>query len=414
MSIPEIDPDQYTYYLPDERIARYPLPRRDEAKLLVYRDGEISDHIFRDLERLLQPDHLLVVNNTKVIRARIFFRKPTGARIEIFCLEPVMPASYEQVFASAGPVVWECLVGNIKKWKEGDLTAVIPLGGEEVRLTASRTERTGNSVQVRFSWDRQDISFGQLLDAAGNIPIPPYLKRESETSDLTDYQTVYAARDGSVAAPTAGLHFTPEMLQHFRTQGRLLEVTLHVGAGTFRPIAAGNIGDHIMHTEHFSITRSLLEDLRTHAEKIIAVGTTSVRTLESLYWLATGIRDRRYVRGNLLHVGQWDPYLREETLPPKEAAEILLSYIDREGTDTIYGATQLMIVPGYRFRFVRGMITNFHMPRSTLLLLIAAFTGNDWKNIYDHALQTDYRFLSYGDAMLLLPGVKSTLKQRIT
>ena len=403
MNIPEIDPERFTYPLPDERIARYPLPRRDEARLLVWRDGKISDHIFRDLPGLLQPDHLLVVNNTKVIRARLFFRKPTGARIEIFCLEPVIPASYEQVFASHGPVVWECLVGNIKKWKEGDLTTVIPVGEKEVRLTATRKERNGNSIRVRFSWDRRDISFGQVLDAAGNIPIPPYLKRESESSDLTDYQTVYASRDGSVAAPTAGLHFTPEMLEHFRAQERLLEVTLHVGAGTFKSIESPNISDHIMHTEHFSVSRSFLEQLQDQPASIVAVGTTSVRTLESLYWLAVKIRDHKHGHERSLHIGQWDPYQREETLPPSEAAGILLAHMEKKNTDRIYGATQLMIIPGYRFRFVKGMITNFHMPRSTLLLLIAAFTGHVWKKIYDHALMTGYRFLSYGDAMLLLP-----------
>ncbi len=403
MMIPRIDPKQYTYPLPDERIARYPLPSRDMARLLLYRDGTISDHIFRDLEHLLLPEHLLVVNNTKLIRSRLFFHKPTGARIEIFCLEPVDPGSFEQVFASTAPVVWECLVGNIKKWKEGELTAAIPHDEGEVHLTASRIRRTGDTVHIRFAWDRDDISFGQLLDAAGNIPIPPYLRRESESSDLTDYQTVYAVRDGSVAAPTAGLHFSPQMLERFRARHRLLEVTLHVGAGTFKPIATSDIGDHIMHTEHFSVSRPLLKQLQTDTGSVLAVGTTTVRTLESLYWLAVAIRDNRHVKDDPLHIGQWDPYRQEETLPPARAAEILLTYMDKKGWEYLHGTTQLMIVPGYRFRFVHGMITNFHMPGSTLLLLVAAFTGNDWKKIYEHALRSDYRFLSYGDAMLLLP-----------
>ncbi len=403
MKIPHIDPAAYTYSLPEECIARYPLPRRDEAKLLVYRGGTITDHIFRDLDKLLDPGHVLVVNNTKVIRARLFFRKPTGARIEIFCLEPAEPASYEQVFAAREAVVWECLVGNIKKWKEGDLTATIPHGEEEIRLTATRIKREGNTVWVRFSWDPVTVTFGQLLDAAGNIPIPPYLRRESEDSDLTDYQTVYAERDGSVAAPTAGLHFTPAMLEHFRQQQRLLEVTLHVGAGTFKPIGSNNIGDHTMHTEHYSVDRPLLEQLIRHEGRIVAVGTTTVRTLESLYWLAAAIRREKPENSRQLLTGQWDPYQQEEILSPADAATILLEYMEKNDLQQLHGATQLMIVPGYRFRFVNAMITNFHMPRSTLLLLIAAFAGDDWRTIYDHALKNDYRFLSYGDAMLLLP-----------
>jgi S-adenosylmethionine:tRNA ribosyltransferase-isomerase len=401
MKIPDIDPRQYTYDLPEERIARYPLPRRDEAKLLVYGENGITDAVFRDLDQFLDPDQVLVVNNTRVIRARLFFRKPTGARIEIFCLEPVAPASYEQVFAARGTVVWECLVGNSKKWKEGDLTAVIPFGEGEVHLTASRLQRTGSTVHVRFSWDGEEISFGELLDAVGNIPIPPYLRRESEDSDLTDYQTVYAERDGSVAAPTAGLHFTPAMLGRFRQQQRLLEVTLHVGAGTFKPIDSDNLGDHTMHTEHYSVSRHLLEALIRHDGKIVAVGTTSVRTLESLYWLAAVLCKETPESPPQLLTRQWDPYQQEENMPPAEAAAILLDYMDRYDMQQLHAATQLMIVPGYRFRFVNSMITNFHMPKSTLLLLIAAFAGDDWRRIYDHALQHDYRFLSYGDAMLL-------------
>ncbi len=399
--IPAIDPRHYTYDLPEERIARYPLPQRDKAKLLVYGEKRITDAVFRDLERFLDPAQVLVVNNTRVIRARLFFRKPTGARIEIFCLEPVTPASYEQVFAARGAVVWECLVGNSRKWKEGDLTAAIPFGKGEVYLTASRLQRTGNTVQVRFSWDSEEISFGELLDAAGNIPIPPYLRRESEDSDLTDYQTVYAVRDGSVAAPTAGLHFTPAMLERFRRQQRLLEVTLHVGAGTFKPIDSDDLGDHTMHTEHYSVSRHLLEELIRHEGKIVAVGTTSVRTLESLYWLAAALYRETPENPQTLLTRQWDPYQREEKMSPAEAAALLLEYMEKNNLQQLHATTQLMIVPGYRFRFVNSMITNFHMPKSTLLLLIAAFTGDDWRRIYDHALQHDYRFLSYGDAMLL-------------
>ncbi len=402
MNIPDTDPSLYSYDLPEDRIARYPLPRRDEARLLVYRGGEISDHIFRELPALLDDDDLLVVNDTKVIRARLLFRRPTGARIEIFCLEPLEPRSYDEVFASPGPVVWECLVGNNRRWKEEELTATLQVAGRDVRFSAVRLRRRDNTFHIRFSWDAPDITFGQLLDAAGRIPIPPYLKRESEPSDQTDYQTVYARRDGSVAAPTAGLHFTDAMLRELRRQGRLREVTLHVGAGTFRPISSSTIRAHEMHTEHFSAGRRLLETLAHARHRIIAVGTTSVRTLESLYWLALRLHREKELPPEPL-VGQWDPYTRKATLTPAEAATLLLEHLDRRDEDELHGATRLMIVPGYRFRYVRGMITNFHMPRSTLLLLIAAFTGDDWRRIYDHALHHDYRFLSYGDASLLLP-----------
>ncbi len=403
MNIPGTDASQYTYDLPEERIARYPLARRDEARLLVWEQGRIHDHIFRELPALLHDDDLLVVNDTKVIRARLLFRRPTGAQIEIFCLEPLRPSSYDEVFATWGPVEWECLVGNNRRWKEEELSAHLEVAGKSVRFSARRLQRLGNTFHIRFSWDDRHLSFGEILDAAGRIPIPPYLKRESEPSDLHDYQTVYARRDGSVAAPTAGLHFTPEMLEHFHRHDRLLEVTLHVGAGTFKPIDTPDIRQHEMHTEHFSVRRPLLERLVRHKGRLIAVGTTSVRTLESLYWLAVQLhREGKDIRQEHL-VRQWDPYQDEPSLSPGDAAAFLLEAMDHHHLDELHGATQLMIVPGYRFRYVQGMITNFHMPRSTLLLLIAAFTGEEWRKIYKHALGAGYRFLSYGDASLLLP-----------
>ncbi len=398
--IPDIDPEEFTYNLPEERIAKHPLPRRDKAKLLVYHEGNIQTSCFCDLDRFLRYDDVLVINNTKVIRARLFFNKPTGARIEIFCLEPVYPSDYERVFNSREPVTWECLIGNAKKWKEGVLSMRISVDNTIIRLTAKRSGSRENASLVEFFWDQPTYSFGQLLEAAGAVPIPPYLKREATESDTKEYQTVYAEWEGSVAAPTAGLHFTPDMLDKMRRQHKIFELTLHVGAGTFKPIQTGQIGEHIMHTEHFSVSRTFLEDLPVEKGRIIAVGTTTVRTLESLYWLAIKLKKNKNAP---LFTGQWDPYKYEGKITAEEALDILLEYMGRNHIQTLNGSTRLMIVPGYRFRFINGLITNFHLPKSTLLLLIAAFTGGGWKRIYQYALEHGYRFLSYGDASLLFP-----------
>jgi len=401
--IPEVNTKEYTYRLPDERIARYPLTQRDQAKLLIYRKGIIHTDCFCHLEKYLHPDDVLVTNNTKVIRARLFFHKPTGAMIEIFCLEPVFPADYEQIFAAKDPVVWECLVGNAKKWKTGILQARITTGDSVIILTAERVKHPGNDTRIRFSWDNPSISFGKLLDTAGVIPIPPYLKRKAEDSDIEQYQTVYALREGSVAAPTAGLHFTPGMLEKIKTKITLLELTLHVGAGTFKPIHSEHIEEHIMHTEHFSVTHDFINALPANGKRIIAVGTTSVRTIESLYWLAVKIKQKKTGTNDSLFIDQWDPYRLKPTLSTDEAKVVLSAYMKQNNLQRLNGSTRLMIIPGYHFRYITGLVTNFHLPKSSLLLLIAAFTGNDWKKIYQYALEHDYRFLSYGDASLLIP-----------
>ena len=401
--IPDIAPENYTYDLPEGKIARYPLPHRDQAKLLVYEKGEIQTSFFYDLDHFLRKDDMFVVNNTKVIRARLFFRKPTGAKIEIFCLEPVAPYDYEQVFSSREPVVWECLIGHAKKWKSGPLAMDIPAGETKIRLVAERTGTKEDVSRVRFSWSDPSFSFGDLLEAAGAVPIPPYLKREATPADTKEYQTVYALRNGSVAAPTAGLHFTPEMMKKIRKTHPVLELTLHVGAGTFRPIQTGSIEAHSMHTEHYIVSRSFLKQFSTHRGRVLAVGTTSVRTLESLYWLAVKIAKYKHPETLSLFTDQWDPYTLHTELSAGGAINILLKYMDKKHLELLQGSTRLMIVPGYRFRFLDGLITNFHLPKSTLLLLIAAFTGDDWKNIYRYALDHDFRFLSYGDASLLLP-----------
>ncbi len=401
--IPDIHPEEYTYELHEEQIAKYPLPHRDHAKLLVYQDGNIRTQCFCDLDHLLHKDDVLIINNTKVIRARLFFHKSTGAKIEIFCLEPVHPADYEQIFSSREPVIWECLIGNAKKWKNGKLTTDFLSGDIKIRLTAEKIRQKGNASQIRFSWDASSLTFGQVLELAGGIPIPPYLNRDAEPSDLKEYQTVYALREGSVAAPTAGLHFTPEMMGRIKRDFLIMELTLHVGAGTFKPIQTERIEDHIMHTEHFAVNRAFLENIITKNRRIIAIGTTTVRTLESLFWLAVKIYRHGTNDDGTLFTDQWDPYQHKEILSSAEAIEILLAYMQKNHLSQLNGSTRLMIVPGYRFRLVNGMVTNFHLPKSTLLLLIAAFTGDNWKKIYHYALANNYRFLSYGDAQLLLP-----------
>lgn len=397
-----IDITDYDYPLPDERIAKFPLPERSASKLLVYRGGTISESRFRDIGEELPADSLLVFNNTKVIRARILMHKPSGARIEVFCLEPHAPADYERALAAVGSCEWSCIVGNSKKWKEGAVEIRFDLGGRPETLRAFRAGERGREQIVRFEWSAP-LGFGELLELLGRIPIPPYLNRESEEIDNTRYQTVYSKFEGSVAAPTAGLHFTPELIAGMRERGFSFgEVTLHVGAGTFLPVKESNAADHPMHTEHFEITRATLELLRSRYGRIVAVGTTSVRTLESL--AALGWRYRR--EGGCAPervVGQWELY----DLPADYTGEQALADLDeamrRAGTDRLRAATRIMITPlGYRFRIVRHIVTNFHQPSSTLLLLVAAYVGDDWHRIYDYALAHDFRFLSYGDSSLLM------------
>lgn len=395
--------EEFNYPLPDERIAKFPLTKRDESKLLVYRNGKIDEAVFKQLSDFLPQGSMLVYNNTRVIQARMLFQKETGAQIEVFCLEPVIPHDYALVFQQTESCSWLCLVGNLKKWKEGALHKTIRMGDKEVVLSAERIKTTGDSHLVRFSWNNPQVTFAELLDAAGVLPIPPYLHRETRESDLQTYQTVYSKIKGSVAAPTAGLHFTPEVLAGLDAKGFTREeVTLHVGAGTFKPVKSEVIGDHEMHTEFISVRRSAIENIRTNLGRIIAVGTTSVRTLESLYYMGRTLVNNPDATSEELVVTQWTPYHDTEEVTAHEALTALLDYLDRNQTDTLLSATQIMIAPGYEFKIVKGIITNFHQPKSTLLLLISAFVNGNWKSIYNYALDNDFRFLSYGDSSLLL------------
>ena len=395
--------EEFNYPLPDERIAKFPLTKRDESKLLVYRNGKIDEAVFKQLFDYLLQGSMLVYNNTRVIQARMLFQKETGAQIEVFCLEPVIPHDYALVFQQTESCSWLCLVGNLKKWKEGALHKTIRMDDKEVVLSAERIKTTGDSHLVRFSWNNPQVTFAELLDAAGILPIPPYLHRETRESDLQTYQTVYSKIKGSVAAPTAGLHFTSEVLAGLDAKGFTREeVTLHVGAGTFKPVKSEVIGDHEMHTEFISVRRSAIENIRTNLGRIIAVGTTSVRTLESLYYMGRTLVNNPDATSEELVVTQWTPYHDTEEVTAHEALTALLDYLDRNQTDTLLSATQIMIAPGYEFKIVKGIITNFHQPKSTLLLLISAFVNGNWKSIYNYALDNDFRFLSYGDSSLLL------------
>ena len=395
--------EEFNYPLPDERIAKFPLTKRDESKLLVYRNGKIDEAVFKQLSDYLPQGSMLVYNNTRVIQARMLFQKETGAQIEVFCLEPVIPHDYALVFQQTESCSWLCLVGNLKKWKEGALHKTIRMDDKEVVLSAERIKTTGDSHLVRFSWNNPQVTFAELLDAAGILPIPPYLHRETRESDLQTYQTVYSKIKGSVAAPTAGLHFTPEVLAGLDAKGFTREeVTLHVGAGTFKPVKSEVIGDHEMHTEFISVRRSAIENIRTNLGRVIAVGTTSVRTLESLYYMGRTLVNNPDATSEELVVTQWTPYHETEEVTAHEALTALLDYLDRNQTDTLLSATQIMIAPGYEFKIVKGIITNFHQPKSTLLLLISAFVNGNWKSIYNYALDNDFRFLSYGDSSLLL------------
>ena len=395
--------EEFNYPLPDERIAKFPLTKRDESKLLVYRNGKIDEAVFKQLSDYLPQGSMLVYNNTRVIQARMLFQKETGAQIEVFCLEPVIPHDYALVFQQTESCSWLCLVGNLKKWKEGALHKTIRMDDKEVVLSAERIKTTGDSHLVRFSWNNPQVTFAELLDAAGILPIPPYLHRETRESDLQTYQTVYSKIKGSVAAPTAGLHFTSEVLAGLDAKGFTREeVTLHVGAGTFKPVKSEVIGDHEMHTEFISVRRSAIENIRTNLGRIIAVGTTSVRTLESLYYMGRTLVNNPDATSEELVVTQWTPYHETEEVTAHEALTALLDYLDRNQTDTLLSATQIMIAPGYEFKIVKGIITNFHQPKSTLLLLISAFVNGNWKSIYNYALDNDFRFLSYGDSSLLL------------
>ena len=395
----------YDYPLPDERIAKHPLAQREQCKLLYYKGGNIEERKFWEVPSLLPERSTLIYNNTRVINARLRFRKETGSTIEIFCLEPVLPRDYEQIFQTTGHCVWQCLVGNSKRWKQGALTQTIAIDGHDVTLAATRGEQRGNAWEISFDWDADaNCTFADVLEAIGEIPIPPYLNRGTEESDSTDYQTVYSHIDGSVAAPTAGLHFTDEVLAECDARGILRrEITLHVGAGTFQPVKSEHIGDHPMHYEFISVPRSVIMDIINAPGPIIAVGTTSVRTLESLYYIGQILEDNPDADEEALTVTQWMPYTTPCEISTAKALQNIADYLDRHHADTYMGSTQLMIAPGFEYRIVSGMITNFHQPQSTLLLLVAAFVGQDrWRGMYDYAMEHGFRFLSYGDAQLLL------------
>ncbi|MDR2801941.1 MAG: S-adenosylmethionine:tRNA ribosyltransferase-isomerase [Prevotellaceae bacterium] len=393
MMKPDIRMSDYNYPLPDERIARFPLEQRDRSKLLTYVDGNIEHTVFAELPALLPPQSLLVFNETKVIPARLLFRKDTGAAVELFCLEPLSPAGYEACFAATSSCEWRCMAGNSKRWKSGRL--YFPFGRHA--LSAALLEKQAGSVRVQFSWDGGD-SFAQVLEQCGVTPLPPYLKRDAVPEDTLRYQTIYARYNGSVAAPTAGLHFSPAVLDRLAKCGIASEkLTLHVGAGTFRPVKSATIAEHAMHSEPFDISRRALQNILKHAGNIIAVGTTSTRTLESLYFLG-----QQCLRGQSPQtVTQWEAYATPCEAAPREALLALLQYMENNQLENLHAATQLLIAPPYLFRTVSGMITNFHQPQSTLLLLVSALIGDDWRKVYDYALQNDFRFLSYGDSSYL-------------
>lgn len=395
----------FNYELPDERIAKHPLKERDKCKMLVYRHGDISDTVFNTLPDYLPKGALMIFNNTKVIQARLHFHKETGAKIEIFCLEPAHPSDYALNFACNGSCSWYCLVGNSSKWKEGALKRDFHVKGRTVEVRATRKGPHGAaSFEIEFSWDDADVTFADLLDAIGEIPIPPYLNRNSEESDKTDYQTVYSKINGSVACPTAGLHFTDEVLRDLDRHGiDREEVTLHVGAGTFKPVKSKEIEGHEMHSEYIVVHRRTIEKLIAHNGEAIAVGTTSVRTLESLYYIGVKLADNPNATEEELHINQWMPYDKDYNLTVMEALKNILAYLDRNQTDALHTSTQIIIAPGYTYKIVKTMVTNFHQPQSTLLLLVSAFVKGDWRRIYDYALSHDFRFLSYGDACLLIP-----------
>ena len=428
----EILIEEYNYPLPDERIAKYPLAERDQSKLLIYRNGQVSEDHFHHIGEYLPADSLLIYNNTRVIQARLEFHKQSpsnaepllnnskqpphntqGARIEIFCLEPLEPHDYQLSLGSTNGCTWKCMIGNAKKWKTGTLSLPVQLpSGEQITLFAEKGEQTGNTFAVHFSWSSPlggewEGSFAEILDAVGELPIPPYLNRKTEESDKTTYQTVYSRIKGSVAAPTAGLHFTDNVLDGLRQRGiQTAEVTLHVGAGTFQPVKVADANQHTMHTEIIAVPKTTIQTIIENIGHIVAVGTTSMRTLESLYFLGTQLHSalsslEGRLEGSTLSVAQFEPYEQEHTLSTAEALQAIVNYLSQTEQDTLHAETQIMIKPGYTFHVVDQLITNFHQPKSTLLLLVSAFVGGDWHTIYDYALAHNFRFLSYGDSSIL-------------
>lgn len=408
--------NDYNYWLPEDRIAKYPLAQRDHSKLLLYKHGSILEDVFYQLPQYLPSGALMVFNNTKVIQARMHFKKETGALIEIFLMEPAAPIDYEQIFQSCGHCSWRCMIGNLKKWKEGSLNREFNIKGQSFILSITRDETqnkdsaTGTNFWIDFNWNSTTVSFAEILDSIGELPIPPYLNRETKESDKINYQTVYSKIKGSVAAPTAGLHFTKELLNTVDKKGiEREELTLHVGAGTFKPVKTEQICSHEMHSEYIIVKRSTLENLLKHDCKAIAVGTTSVRTLESLYYIGVKIHFNPNATEEQLHVRQWEPYENNRNgniidgVSVQQAIQNIITYLDVNHLDSLHSSTQIIIAPGFEYKIVKMLITNFHQPKSTLLLLVSAFVKGDWQRIYDYALGHDFRFLSYGDSSLLIP-----------
>lgn len=421
MDTKHIKISDYNYDLPDERIAKFPIAQRDHSKLLVYNHGEVSDDVFYHLPEYLPKGALMIFNNTKVIQARMHFRKETGALIEVFLMEPAQPTDYELMFQTSGHCAWLCMIGNLKKWKEGSLHREFEIKGHQLTLSVAMKRGVdgkqapvaiggGTNYWVDFEWDNPNVSFAEILEAVGELPIPPYLNRETQESDKTTYQTVYSKIKGSVAAPTAGLHFTDAVLADLDAHGiDREEVTLHVGAGTFKPVKSLEIEGHQMHTEYIVVHRRSLEKLLKHQCQVIAVGTTSVRTIESLYYMGVHLISNPDASEEDLHVNQWDPYEKSEDgnlvdgITPMQAIQAIIDYLDRNGLEALHSSTQIIIAPGYTYKIVKMLVTNFHQPQSTLLLLVSAFLHGDWHKVYDYALSHDFRFLSYGDSSLLIP-----------
>lgn len=401
MDYKNIKINDYIYVLPDEKIAQYPLPERDSSKLLIYRNSKIEESVFSDIYEFLPSGSLIIFNNTKVIPARLFFHKDTGARIEIFCLEPVsVLTDYQLEFHKKEKSEWKCFIGNASKWKSGKVKSTFNLQGNDYQITAEVKEKIADEYTVEFNWNNTDVTFGEIIELFGKVPLPPYIRRDSEPSDKSKYQTVYAKIDGSVAAPTAGLHFTGNVFKKLQMKDcKFAYLTLNVGAGTFKPIKTDTIGKHKMHSELFCISFDLLENILCYKKnKIIAVGTTTLRTLESVYWFGVKLSENKTTN---FFIEQWYPYENKKISLEDSIGEVL-NFMTRKNLRNLYGNTELMVVPGYDFKIVDLLITNFHLPGSTLLMLIAAFIGEDWKKVYDYALKNNFRFLSYGDSSLLV------------
>jgi S-adenosylmethionine:tRNA ribosyltransferase-isomerase len=398
-----IDINDFDYDLPDDLIAQYPVSERDKSQILIFKDNKITKDVFLNIDNYLPSDSLLVFNNTRVINARILFRKESGAAIEILCLEPLNPIEYSISFGSKVPVIWKCIVGNLKKWKKDILLTPFIHKGVQYNLSAEKIGPEGEAWSIRFSWNNNEISFGEVIETVGHIPLPPYINRTDEQNDYERYQTVYSKINGSVAAPTAGLHFTGAVFEKLKARGiETTELTLHVGAGTFQPVKVNNIYEHEMHSERFSVDKKTLELILENIGRIIPVGTTSVRTLESVYWLGVKLQKEMVGSDGIFELAQWEAYEINSAITAEESLGYILNFLNENKLSKLEASTSIIIVPGYKFRLTSGMVTNFHQPRSTLLLLISAFTGKKWKELYIFALEQKFRFLSYGDSSLLL------------